>query len=421
MERSTTTGSSPARVTTRFEVAQVPSLSQLLAPALASGLLRTDPLQAQRTATGVSVAGWFSRHSTFGPTFGGGDDDLEDDPDMPPLGVRDVGSDSDGSMPPLIAQTTGRPVRSAARAARAAMTAAAAPPARAKPESTRKPRAKRRAGEASLAASPSPQKRTRAQLKKAPSNLKQDSTATETQSCAICMCEPSRDETSLIDGCSHVFCFGCIGKWSDTENTCPLCKSRFVKITRVHPQRKKKGGPSISNVKTVKHQDQRSDSVSGAALENLLASIAANGTLPAMGGSRLGYIFARAMGNHAGFAPAFGIHASTHFTTSFSLEDSLFESDDEEETFTGGVPGSLMGVLMRSTAIAAANRRRMQQAMHGGGGPPAGFAAAAAAAAPTRSYASNSAVRGAGEASNPLEIDDSDDDDVEVVRVSRRR
>lgn len=96
------------------------------------------------------------------------------------------------------------------------------------------------------------------------------------QPCAICMCEPTWEEAAEIDGCSHRFCFGCITKWSDRENSCPLCKSRFAKVTRVNKQRRTKNGPSVTNTKKVKQRDQRSDIVTGAALEGLLASIAAN-------------------------------------------------------------------------------------------------------------------------------------------------
>lgn len=45
----------------------------------------------------------------------------------------------------------------------------------------------------------------------------------------------------LLDCCQHEFCFACIEKWSQTENTCPMCKQRFTKIKKIwnrvkHPQ-----------------------------------------------------------------------------------------------------------------------------------------------------------------------------------------
>lgn len=45
-----------------------------------------------------------------------------------------------------------------------------------------------------------------------------------------------------LDCCKHIFCVKCIKKWSEvrcnqTENSCPICKSRFFSITQV-PRRK---------------------------------------------------------------------------------------------------------------------------------------------------------------------------------------
>ena len=53
--------------------------------------------------------------------------------------------------------------------------------------------------------------------------------------CCICMSKPGYREVSSLDGCSHQYCFTCIAKWAETENTCPLCKKRFTKIARVNP------------------------------------------------------------------------------------------------------------------------------------------------------------------------------------------
>jgi hypothetical protein len=89
-------------------------------------------------------------------------------------------------------------------------------------------------------------------------------------SCCICMCDPDPEDQALINGCDHQFCFECIEKWSERENSCPLCKIRFTKIDRVQKQRRKKGIKSIKNTKKIKQRDQRSDLVPGAALEGLL-------------------------------------------------------------------------------------------------------------------------------------------------------
>ena len=32
--------------------------------------------------------------------------------------------------------------------------------------------------------------------------------------------------------CGHSFCYGCIVKWSERCNTCPLCKEPFTRIIK---------------------------------------------------------------------------------------------------------------------------------------------------------------------------------------------
>jgi hypothetical protein len=36
-----------------------------------------------------------------------------------------------------------------------------------------------------------------------------------------------------LDCCAHMFCFSCAKRWSESENTCPLCKQRFKSIVRI--------------------------------------------------------------------------------------------------------------------------------------------------------------------------------------------
>jgi len=83
------------------------------------------------------------------------------------------------------------------------------------------------------------------------------------------MCDVEPKDLAMINGCDHQFCFGCIEKWSERENKCPLCKTRFTKIERVMKQKKKKGSKT-KNSKQVKQRDQRSDLAPGAALEGLI-------------------------------------------------------------------------------------------------------------------------------------------------------
>jgi len=106
----------------------------------------------------------------------------------------------------------------------------------------------------------------------------------ENISCVICLDEIPHMQLAAVNGCAHSFCFSCIEKWADRENTCPLCKLRFTKIDRVNkppPTRKKrKAGenalPRCKNTKKVKNRDQRADLSGGSALQGLLANIGAS-------------------------------------------------------------------------------------------------------------------------------------------------
>lgn len=107
----------------------------------------------------------------------------------------------------------------------------------------------------------------------------------EESTCCICMDICIKLELSAINSCKHKFCFTCIEKWADRENTCPLCKERFTKIERVYkpPSRKRKsdttGTPArCRNSKRVKNRSQRSDFMNGNAFQGLLASM--DGALP---------------------------------------------------------------------------------------------------------------------------------------------
>jgi len=109
----------------------------------------------------------------------------------------------------------------------------------------------------------------------------------EGSQCCICLDEPQMYELATISCCDHKFCFGCIEKWAERENTCPLCKARFSKIDRVNkppPKKRKKGdGPRAKNTKKVRNRDQRADisSTSGTnPLQGLFATMQANGSMP---------------------------------------------------------------------------------------------------------------------------------------------
>ena len=98
-------------------------------------------------------------------------------------------------------------------------------------------------------------------------NLQHDST------CCICMTEPDPADLAAINICDHMFCFDCIEKWADRENTCPLCKKRFIKIERVNKTKKK----SAKSSKKVKNRSQRSEMTQTLALEGLFGELNRSG------------------------------------------------------------------------------------------------------------------------------------------------
>ena len=48
--------------------------------------------------------------------------------------------------------------------------------------------------------------------------------------CPICLEEIVTAEIATIYGCDHVFCLDCLTQWSETNNICPLCRTRFNTI-----------------------------------------------------------------------------------------------------------------------------------------------------------------------------------------------
>ncbi|KAL9273998.1 PHD and RING finger domain-containing protein [Drosera capensis] len=53
------------------------------------------------------------------------------------------------------------------------------------------------------------------------------------QVCGICLTEEGKSTVrGTLDCCSHFFCFACIVEWSKVETRCPLCKQRFMTISK---------------------------------------------------------------------------------------------------------------------------------------------------------------------------------------------
>ena len=288
---------------------------------------------------------------------------------------------------------------------------------------------------------------------KSPPNAKDDAKyeteeagAKPAEKCCICMSEPERRELASVNGCDHHFCFDCIAKWAERENTCPLCKYRFTKITRVHKARKRTGKTPL-NSKEVKERNQRSDLVSGAALEAMLNSIAASNRnaslgVTSLGGNRLGRVLLTMGSGSVSNRRAHAAPRPISRRAALFVEDSVVESD--EDSSDGGLTLPVdFNELMRHTMVMARRRdsrpvsRRTPVIGLDGAGfphpPPAGATFMVppmygvfqqpphhhqSAPGPTqRSYASNMNDSTAGRAAeNPLQIDDSDDDD-DVVEV----
>lgn len=253
--------------------------------------------------------------------------------------------------------------------------------------------------------------------------------------CCICMGEPEHNELAMINSCEHRFCFDCIAKWGERENTCPLCKFRFTKISRVYKAKRRHGVKAPPNTKHVRERNQRSDLVSGAALEAMLNSIAASNRA-SLGGSALGIprvrrvVFSLDAGSGDGRRVHFASRSTTR-RTALLLEEGMIESDQDSADEFMSLPANfneLMRQTMNLSRLRDSRSRSRRSAFvpsHPLGGgwmvppPPAMyglFQQRSPPPLPQRSYAVNVNDSSAGRvAENPIEIDDSDDDDVVEV------
>jgi len=238
-------------------------------------------------------------------------------------------------------------------------------------------------------------------------------TAPATESCCICMGDVEPNDLASINGCDHRFCFGCIEKWSERENKCPLCKLRFTKINRVNKKRKK----GTKNTLKVKDRDQRSDLVPGAALQGLLANLNRNtGSLARIilgnydfGGGGVGFGATISTSGPGGSAT----RASFASRSGRSRNGANFSALDFDTFDDSSDDDSPMSQFMR--------------VIHGGSAPsgvrmstavvrPMSVTARFTTTSTSRSYARNSHDATAGNgAENPLEIDD--DSVGEVIEI----
>jgi len=80
-------------------------------------------------------------------------------------------------------------------------------------------------------------------------------TTQQTDPCGICFEPP--EVKGKIDSCEHPFCFECINTWAKKENSCPLCKSRFHSITKIHLNQPTAGKRKRSSVVSVRNRNQQ--------------------------------------------------------------------------------------------------------------------------------------------------------------------
>jgi hypothetical protein len=291
-------------------------------------------------------------------------------------------------------------------------------------------RSRKRRPPPSLASSPPqaaasvPKKRARQRtsLKKAPPGYveeEEDKKPPANESCCICMCEVEPDDLAGVSGCEHRFCFVCIEKWAERENSCPLCKVRFSKIDRIN-KKKKKG---TKNTKRVKQRDQRSDLVPGAALEGLLGRMIENSRFAMASANNLTELLSSSA-NFASRHPNPPNIARLIFSATAGVGNFEFNTMQAPPPRTRSGPRSnpFRDEPNWSSDEEDSPLSNFLRAFHG----PNNMMHVVRPISVThthfssRSYASNINDSNAGNGvENPLNIDDSDDDTVEVVQVRR--
>eukprot|EP01018_Ginkgo_biloba_P028242 Gb_36420 [translate_table: standard] len=50
--------------------------------------------------------------------------------------------------------------------------------------------------------------------------------------CGICLSDDGKADRGKLDCCDHYFCFVCIMEWAKVESRCPMCKQRFISISK---------------------------------------------------------------------------------------------------------------------------------------------------------------------------------------------
>jgi len=86
-------------------------------------------------------------------------------------------------------------------------------------------------------------------------NLNDQELKPKFQDCSICLSEIN-SVIARLDNCSHLFCFHCIKEWSNVTNECPLCKKRFIKITKLSKEGAKIGEARVRQKNQVSQEPE---------------------------------------------------------------------------------------------------------------------------------------------------------------------
>ncbi|CAE7245712.1 PHRF1 [Symbiodinium natans] len=81
--------------------------------------------------------------------------------------------------------------------------------------------------------------------------------------CGACLLPIESDaQVGAIDNCTHLFHHGCVEKWSQTENTCPQCKTRFFWLAAYDELGKRTALTRIQSKDQEEQEDDAFDEVS---------------------------------------------------------------------------------------------------------------------------------------------------------------
>jgi len=187
-----------------------------------------------------------------------------------------------------------------------------------------------------------PSRSTTAELKVSPGATAQASktaatTTNEQEACCICLTPPLPGDVASVNGCDHVFCFDCIEKWAERENTCPLCKQRFTKIDRVNKKKRRTKdevaakAPVCKNTKTVRNRNQAADR-GRIPIQDLIATMDVPESAP--GRNFFHLLFSSPIGSQLGLDLVSGGSSSSPLGSNFPVDDidnehNFFSEDDE--------------------------------------------------------------------------------------------